>query len=400
MSNRDIQPFQFACPQCEQRITFTIGCEKGDLEGATDVLDFEAPFKGENPFVDLHLDFPVYFGKYVLGMTTFFRVIGEIGQDAFAHLAFRLDLLNKLHPLKKELESVITQYKKGDINNFSRACQKLPGVNLKSHKRQDVFAALYSATSFMSSPFTIHEQNEELANGFSRLYIFLHETYQVKTLDFIDEIINNRFLTNLHHDCLTLYPKIVNMDLPLRPALFYDYVDEKKYTAVPARVSTDHFDSCNNYYKDLAEVFSRQLTLLAGLNNLFKRGDHNEFEPSLKITRKQGVRKELASLNKFADVDLGSKIQFIDNCFYSIDMKAIDNRLRNGIAHYKYEYNESTQIITYYPTKEGMEREKGEDISFMKFLRKTLLLFREVHSLNHLIKATLYYSVLILKKDV
>ncbi len=47
-----------------------------------------------------------------------------------------------------------------------------------------------------------------------------------------------------------------------------------------------------------------------------------------------------------------------------------------------------------------MDREKGEDISFMEFLRKTLLLFREVHNLNHLIKATLYYSVLILKKDV
>lgn len=112
------------------------------------------------------------------------------------------------------------------------------------------------------------------------------------------------------------------------------------------------------------------------------------------------MRKELSSLNKFADVDLGSKIQFIDDCFYSIETKAIDNRLRNGIAHYKYEYNESTQIITYYPTKEGMDREKGEDISFMEFLRKTLLLFREVHNLNHLIKATLYYSVLILKKDV
>lgn len=400
MSNRDTQPFQFACPQCEQRITFTIGCEKGDLEGATDILDFEWPFKGANPFVDLHLDFPVYFGKYVKGMTTFFRVMGEIGQDAFSHLSYRLEVLNRLHPLKRELESVITQYKKGDIKNFAKVCKKIPGVNLKTQKRQDVFAALYTATSIMSSPFTIHEQNEELANGFPQLYIFLHEMHHDKTICFINEIIKSRFLTNLHHDCLTLYPKIVQMDLPLRPAFFYDYVDEGKYMAVPARVSTDHFDSCNNYYKDLAEVFSRQLTLLAGLNNIFKRGDHNEFEPSLKITRKKEVRKELSSLNKFADIDLGSKIQFIDDCFYSIDMEAIDNRLRNGIAHYKYEYNESTQVITYYPTKEGMDREKGENISFMEFLRKTLLLFREIHNLNHLIKATLYYSVLILKKDV
>lgn len=119
-----------------------------------------------------------------------------------------------------------------------------------------MFAALYTATSIMSSPFTIHEQNEELAKGFPQLYIYLHSTYHDKTIDFIDEIIKSRFLTNLHHDCLTLYPKIVQMDLPLRPAFFYDYVDEKNYTAVPARVSTNSFDSCNNYYKDLAEVFS------------------------------------------------------------------------------------------------------------------------------------------------
>ncbi|HBT2093590.1 TPA: hypothetical protein MPI41_003800 [Klebsiella pneumoniae] len=400
MSNRGIQPFQFACPKCEQRITFTIGCEKGDLEGATDILEFEGPFKGVNPFVDLHLDFPVYSGKYVKGMTTFFRVLGEIGQDAFGHLAHRLEVLNMLHPFKKELENAITQYKKGNINNFEKICSKIPGVNLRSQKKEDVLAAIYTATSIMSSPFTIMEDSEELSEEFPKIYIFLHENYHDKTIDFIDEIIKSGFIGNLHRDCLTLYPKIVQMDLPLRPALFYDYVDEANYKAGPARVSTDHFDSCNNYYKDLAEVFSRQLTLLAGLNNLLKRGDYNEFEPSLKMTKKQGVRKELLSLNTFADVDLGSKIQFIDDCFYSIDMKAIDNRLRNGIAHYKYNYNEMTQIITYYPSREGMSRLKEEEISFMEFLRKTLLLFREIHNLNHLIKATLYYCVLILKKDV
>ncbi|HCB1752703.1 TPA: hypothetical protein MYQ19_004070 [Klebsiella oxytoca] len=400
MSNRGIQPFQFACPQCEQRITFTIGCENGELEGATDILEFEGPFKGVNPFVDLHLDFPVYYGKYVKGMTTFFRVIGEIGHDSFSHLACRLKVLNILHPYKKELENAITQYKKGDINNFEKVCSKIPGVNLNGQKREDVIAAIYTATSIMSSPFTIMEDSEELSEKFPKLYIFLHEKFHDKTIDFIDEIIENGFIDNLHRDCLTLYPKIVQMDLPLRPALFYDYVDEANYKAVPARVSTDHFDSCNNYYKDLAEVFSRQLTLLAGLNNLLKRGDHNEFEPSLKMTKKQGVRRELLSLNTFADVDLGSKIQFIDDCFYFIDMKAIDNRLRNGIAHYKYNYNETTQIITYYPVKEGMGRLKAEEISFMEFLRKTLLLFREVHNLNHLIKATLFYSVLTLKKDL
>jgi hypothetical protein len=40
-----------------------------------------------------------------------------------------------------------------------------------------------------------------------------------------------------------------------------------------------------------------------------------------------------------------------------------------------------------------------QEITFIEFIRKSLLLFREVHNLNHLIKTTLYYCVLVLKKD-
>lgn len=64
MSNRDTQPFQFACPVCEERITFVFGTKNDHLTGAIDIPEFDSPFTGKNHFVDLHLDFPVYFGKY------------------------------------------------------------------------------------------------------------------------------------------------------------------------------------------------------------------------------------------------------------------------------------------------------------------------------------------------
>ncbi|WP_244158865.1 hypothetical protein [Azotobacter beijerinckii] len=400
MSNRDIQPFQFACPECEERISFVFGQPDGELQGAKDLEDFETPFNGDNPFVDLHLDFPAYFGKYVMGMTTFLRVTGEIGSEAYRHLNYRLHMLNMLYPMQKDLRSVITQYKRGDIDNFDKACSRIPGISLKSHQKEDVLAALYSATSIMSSPFTIHEYNAEISEQAPKLIRWLHQSHPEKTLAFIENILDNGFLKNLHNDCLSLYPKLVTMDLPFRPAFFYDYADNEDLGRIPARISTADFDICSNYYKDLAEVFARQLTLLAGLNNLIKRGDSDLFEPSLKLTKSKKVRPELECLNSFANVDLGSKIGFIDDCFYRIDMDAIDNKLRNGIAHYKYDYKESLQIITYYPSKEGMSREKYHEISFMDFIRKSLLLFREVHGVNHIIKAALYYCVLILKKDI
>lgn len=124
------------------------------------------------------------------------------------------------------------------------------------------------------------------------------------------------------------------------------------------------------------------------------------FDPSMMVTKQNKPRTELKSLNSFANVDLGNKIGFLDDCFYRIDMDAIDNKLRNGIAHYKYEYKESTQMVTYYPRKEGMLREIYHEISFMEFMRKSLLLFREVHSVNHIMKSLLFFCVFILKRDV
>ncbi len=400
LSNRDIQPFQFACPECEERISFVFGQADPELQGATDLQEFSAPFKGDNPFVDLHLDFPAYFGKYKMGDTTFLRVTSEIGLPDYERLNHRLNTLNMLYPMQRELRSAITQYKRRDIDSFSKACAKIPGAHLKTHRTEDVLAALYSATSVMSSPFTIHEHNSEVSREAPQIFFWLYQNHTNKTLAFIEEILDNEFLKNLHHDCLSLYPKLIAMDLPFRSALFYDYADDEHLGKNPARISTADFEDCSNFYKDLAEVFSRQLTLLAGINNLLKRGDSNSFEPNLKLTKSKKPRPELESLNSFANIDLGGKIGFIDNCFYNIDMSAIDNKLRNGIAHYKYEYKESSQTITYYPNKEGMNRTKYHEISFMGFIRKSLLLFREVHSINHIIKATLYFCILILKKEI
>lgn len=400
MSNRDVQPFQFACPNCEERITFVLGSSAGRLEGAEEIVNFDGPFKGEYPFIDLHLDFPVDFGKYKLGETTFFKVLERIGHEAFGDLSLRLDILNRLYKKENDLRRLITQYIRGDIRGFDVACKAIdiPNVKLKTYEKQDILAALYSATSIMSSPFTIHEHNKELSTEFPETLKYLCETHFDETRNFISEIISKSFLKNLHHDCLKLYPKMVALDLPLRPALYYDYLDNYDIGLTPARVSAADFDTCNNLYKDLAEVFSRQLTLVAGINNLIKRGDHNLFNDSVRFSKKKKeIIKCYSSLDQYADVDLGKKLEAIDDSFYRVDLESIDNRLRNGIAHYKYEYKESTQLIKIYPTRDGLERKNVNEMYFLEFMRKILILFREVHNINHMIKAIHYFCIFILK---
>ena len=136
------------------------------------------------------------------------------------------------------------------------------------------------------------------------------------------------------------------------------------------------------------------------MNNLIKRGDFNKFSAEVLLNKKGHLIKDFTSLDKYADVDLGRKLAALDDCFFKLEEEAIDNQLRNGIAHYKYNYDEATQIITYSSAKEGLNRDKTIKISLMEFLRKMLLLFREVHCLNHIIKALLFHSVLILKRPV
>lgn len=396
MSNRGVQPFQFACPVCEEVISFEIGSSNEDLLGAEEI-DSHRGFGSALHFIDLHLDFPVSFGKYEQGKTAYMKAVQELG-DGFFHLSAKLDMLNKLHPYQRDLERLITQYKRGDIKAFGKVCDDvgIQGIELKSQKKQDVLAALYAATSVMSSPFTIHENNEELSERIPELLVHLKADHEDKLNEFYSQINESGFLRNLHHDCLSLYPKILALDLPLRSGLYFDYTETDNIGNVPARVSTSDFDTCSNYYKDLAEVFSRQLVILAGLNNLLKRGDFDQFDDEVSLNRRGQQIREFSSLDKFADVDLGRKLDAINDSFYSIETGCLDNKLRNGIAHYKYEYHQSTQLITYYSGKEGMKRERFYELYFIEFMRKTLLLFREVHNMNHIIKALLYFQIFIL----
>ena len=76
---------------------------------------------------------------------------------------------------------------------------------------------------------------------------------------------------------------------------------------------------------------------------------------------------------------------------------AIDNHLRNAIAHYKAEYDEITQIVTYYPKREGIKQDKAEQMYFLEFMRRLLVVYREMHRLHHLIKNLFYYRFISMK---
>jgi adenosyl cobinamide kinase/adenosyl cobinamide phosphate guanylyltransferase len=137
-------------------------------------------------------------------------------------------------------------------------------------------------------------------------------------------------------------------------------------------MSSQDFEEYRDVYKDMAEILNRQLVLVACLGNLIERGDHNVFTPR---TSNSGKLLSPSSSSEYADIALGSKLKDLDSTWYIIDSLAHDNELRNAIAHNKMNYDDVTQVITYYTKLEGMEREEKREIQLLDYMHRLLAYF-------------------------
>jgi len=400
-SNRRIQPLSFACPHCGALMQITLdisnapasdfefkGCKPSENQP-------EGPFDGTNPFVDLHLDFPVRFGKYVMGNTPYMMALKEI-QDSDSNdpelvsskMDFhntRLEQLNYFHDRTGDIKTIIKLYSGKNKQLFRKRVgdfiKQDQGASLKP---QDVNASLYSFVSTVFLPFIHFGEVKEVVDYFGKLTTSLpQEPFDL----FMGRIISSEFLGTLQKDCLKIYPEIYSAEMPMRPVLYLDLINKYEKAKMAARISTQEFQVYKDLYKDIVEVFSRQLILVAGINNIIHRNDCDSFKPI--------SGKALSSLDKFSSKVLSDKFKYLDDCWYPVDNEVVDAGVRNAIAHNNVQYSDVTQEITYYPGGGGIQQTPGETIYFLDFMRMILLLFREVHNLHHLIKCLFYYEYLV-----
>lgn len=394
MSNRDPQPLQFSCQTCTSPISITIWKEKGaEFSGAKQVTSL--PFDDKTNFVDLHLDFPVSFDKYVMGKTPFMMAYGRVGDEHMLLHAARLNVLNEEIDTFKTFGLLLRLYGNERWTPFKTSIQRNFLIRLQTDAPEDINAALYAMISRVMAPFAYPEQDGETVGLFMKTIGDLLTNHRPALELFMKELLETKFLKNLQLDCLSIYPKILAAEIPLRPALFLDFDDEFRDNPIPMRVSNAAFESYKDLYKDIAEIISRQFVLVAGINNLLKRGDHNAFLPEIGKT-KSGKDHTPRSLHDFGDISFGRKLDYIDSSWFKLLDDSADNQLRNAIAHYKTEYEEVGQVITYYPRQEGMKQEKAETMSFLLFMRRLLISYREMHRLHHLIKCLFFLQYVML----
>lgn len=350
----------------------------------------------KNPFVDLHLDFPVRLGKYVMGNTPYFMAVQELedasesAEVAHARLDFHAKRLNQLNYFANradEIKVIIRLYNGKNKQLFKKRVGEFLRKELgPSLKPEDVNAALYQFLTFVFLPFVHFDEVRSLAQGIPEM---LRRLPTGPLNDFVRNMIDTGFLGALQKDCLKLYPEIYEAELPLRPAFFLDLLDGYQKAKTAARVSTKDFQSYKDLYKDIIEVLSRQLVLVAAINNISHRGNMNFF-----ATISGGT---LSSLEKYSGKTLSDKRKYLDDCWYNIDSEVIDAEVRNSIAHNNVDYDEVTQIIEYFPKGGGIEPTPPQKIYFLDFMRMILLAFREVNNLHHVIKSLFYYEYIILR---
>ncbi|HCE69532.1 MAG: hypothetical protein A2X82_01625 [Geobacteraceae bacterium GWC2_55_20] len=347
-SNRKIQPLSFACPHCGSLMQVTL-----DIANAP-ASDFQfkscypsrnqpkEPFDGKNPFVNLHLDLPVRFGKYIAGLTPFIVAMQDLNdpadidpEAAIRKIEFhkqRLEQLNHFSSKADKIKTIIGLYTGSDKLLFKKQVgdflQKDQGTSLKP---EDVNASLYQFVSFVFLPFVHFNDVQEVVNGFTNLTTRLHGK---PFSDFVENIVSSGFLKALQKDCLKIYPEVYGAEMPMRPALYLDLTNKYEKAKTAARISTKDFQSYKDLYKDIIEVFARQLILIAGINNIIKRGSSDSF--------KVVGGGALSSLEKFSSKTLSDKLKYLDDCWYTIDKEAIDAAIRNAIAHNNVQYNEIT----------------------------------------------------------
>lgn len=134
-SNRDLQPLSFACPHCASLMRITMDTSKPpqtgfEFEGCRPSEDQQRIFTDDkNPFVDLHLDFPVRFGKYVMGNTPYMMARQELTdtsespEEAHAKMHFhnqRLNQLNHFHDRADEIKTIIRLYSGNNKQLFKK----------------------------------------------------------------------------------------------------------------------------------------------------------------------------------------------------------------------------------------------------------------------------------------
>src|ERR1017187_9402932 len=237
LSNRAHQPLRFRCKTCGAPIDVTMPPDFDAIKCNIDVTGAKQipaeKFEADDNFVDLHLDFPVTFGPYRMGQTPYMKAKDRIGHRSMHLHTGRLNYLNEVYEASPEIKALFVLYAKDKFDLFREKVWAFLGKKMPCDTQLDVNRALYYAIEKAFFPFAEPEKNVDSVEAITRLQLRLEKKNKVALHAFMTEIVDSGFLRNAQLDCLEIYPRIIDIELMLRPALFLDFDRTYRANTVP-----------------------------------------------------------------------------------------------------------------------------------------------------------------------
>jgi hypothetical protein len=158
---------------------------------------------------------------------------------------------------------------------------------------------------------------------------------------------------------INLIKKFLNKIKNFLQIIFLLYFHDKNKTfGNEFFISTFDYDDLKSFYVEQFELLSRISTLYFALDNLIKQGNINSFA---------GIK--CSSVEEYYKKDNGIKKDYIKNNrnLDSYFGNTLDSQLRNGIGHFKTEYNPIEQIIKYFPYRDPKKANNFKEIFLIDF---------------------------------
>ena len=133
-------------------------------------------------------------------------------------------------------------------------------------------------------------------------------------------------------------------------------------------IATASFEDMKSFYSDSYELILDMVEISIGLNNISHRGGYNMFNNTAEVTCFDNYRKKAKS-ERLKAIISGER--------YSKEI-IINKKVRNAIAHYDYDFEPSSQIITFidkYKNKENIVKLYLADLSLLCYDNIVILVY-------------------------
>ncbi|HVN33105.1 MAG TPA: hypothetical protein VMT45_14075, partial [Thermoanaerobaculaceae bacterium] len=199
---------------------------------------------------------------------------------------------------------------------------------------------------------------------------------------FINEALVGGYLRDSRRALLELLLRFVERADDFRSVLpYWDPADLRSSFPPDLAVTAPRaFHELKSLYVDLYEAIARALTLVSGIANVQRRGNHNLYAPHPTLGKKFAPH----SMAEFHRKSNAPKVAYLSDLPWleAWLAPALDSKLRNAIGHNSSHYNPRTGTIDYRLDGTGSVR----SISYGDFLFGILRLVRSALQMAHLIK--------------